>query len=85
MKKLFDKNGLLNIEDLIMNAPSFQKIMEDQLITEDEIKEQSERVINILKEIEEKFNEEQMELIRNLLAEVSVFVAITRKCEKNNV
>ena len=79
MKKLFDEKGLLNTEDLIMNAPSFQKIVEDQVITEEEIREQSERVANILKEIEEKCNDEQIELVRNLLAEVSVFVAITRK------
>jgi hypothetical protein len=62
-----------------MNAPSFQKIVEDQVITEEEIREQSERVANILKEIEEKCNDEQIELVRNLLAEVSVFVAISRK------
>lgn len=79
MKKLFDEKGLLNTEDLIMNAPSFQKIVEDQVITEEEIREQSERVANILKEIEEKCNDEQIELVRNLLAEVSVFVAITRR------
>jgi hypothetical protein len=79
MKKLFDEKGLLNTEDLIMNAPSFQKIVEDQVITEEEIREQSERVANILKEIEEKCNDEQIELVRNLMAEVSVFVAITRK------
>ena len=79
MKKLFDEKGLLNTEDLIMNAPSFQKIVEDQVITEEEIREQSERVANILKEIEEKCNDEQIELVRNLLAEVSVIVAISRK------
>ena len=79
MKKLFDEKGLLNTEDLIMNAPSFQKIVEDQVITEEEIREQSERVANILKDIEEKCNDEQIELVRNLLAEVSVFVAISRK------
>lgn len=79
MKKLFDEKGLLNTEDLIMNAPSFQKIVEDQVITEEEIREQSERVANILKEIEEKCNDEQIELVRNLMAEVSVFVAISRK------
>jgi hypothetical protein len=79
MKKLFDEKGLLNTEDLIMNAPSFQKIVEDQVITEEEIREQSERVANIIKEIEEKFDDEQIELVRKLLAEVSVFVAITRK------
>ena len=79
MKKLFDEKGRLNTEDLIMNAPSFQKIVEDQVITEEEIREQSERVANILKDIEEKCNDEQIELVRNLLAEVSVFVAISRK------
>lgn len=79
MKKLFDKNGLLNIEDIIMNTPSFQKIVEDSVITEEEIREQSERVANIIKEIEEKFDDEQIELVRKLLAEVSVFVTITRK------
>ena len=52
MNKLVDENGLLNTEDLIMNTPSFQKIIEDQVITREEIQEQSQRVVQILQEIE---------------------------------
>lgn len=79
MNKLVDENGLLNTEDLIMNTPSFQKIIEDQVITREEIQEQSQRVVQILQEIEKKCNNEQIELVRTLLAEVSVFVAICNK------
>lgn len=76
MKNLVDENGFLNVEDLIMNSPSFQKMMEDNTITEEEIQTQSDLVISLLTQLESTCSEEQKELLRKLLAEVCVLVGV---------
>lgn len=76
MTTLFDQYGALNIEELIVNQPSFLKIIEDGVVTKEEIQEQSDRVIAILKEIDLSFNDEQKTKIKELLAELSVLLAI---------
>ena len=76
MNTFFDEFGSLNIDDLILLQPSFQKIMEDGVVTEEEIAEQKERVIALLKEIEQNLTSEQIDKIRELLAEIVVLIAI---------
>lgn len=72
----FDEKGILNIDDIVVNNASFKKIMEDGIITEDEIKEQSEKVISILHSFEKKYSKEQLSEIKDLLAESSVLYAV---------
>lgn len=76
MNKIFDNNGTLDIEDIIVNHPSFIKIMEDGVVSDAEISEQSQKVIDTLHSLEDICNNEQIELIRNLVAEISVLVTI---------
>ena len=77
MKSLLDKYGNLNIEDIVANQPSFKHIIEDGIITEEEIEEQSQRVVAKIKEIEAIATPEVKEKMRELLAEMSVMVAIS--------
>lgn len=72
----FYQNGILNIDEAILNKESFKKIMEDGIVSEEEIKEQSEKVIGLFKDIENKFSEEQLRDIKDLLAETSVLYAV---------
>ena len=60
----FDETGLLNIDDIILQQPSFQKIMADGIVTEEELTEQSTRVITLLKSLEKDLSPEQVEKIR---------------------
>lgn len=66
----------MNIDEAILNKESFKKIMEDGIVSEEEIKEQSEKVIGLFKDIENKFSEEQLRDIKDLLAETSVLYAV---------
>ena len=50
----------------------FKKIMEDGIVTEQEVKEQSERIISILKSMEKNYTEEQQREIKELLVETGV-------------
>ena len=43
----FNEQGMLNLDEAVMNQPTFKKIMEDGIVTEQEIKEQSERIVSI--------------------------------------
>ncbi len=72
----FDKEGILDIDEMVVNNASFKNIMEDGVITEEEIKAQSDKVVAILHNMETQYSEEQLAEIKNLLAESSVLYAI---------
>ena len=72
----FNEVGILNIDEMVVNNASFKKIMEDGVITEDEIKTQSDKVIAMLHEIEAKYSKEQLEEIKSLIVESSVLYAV---------
>lgn len=76
MNTFFDEYGNLNIDDQIIQQPSFIKIMEDGIVTEEEVEEQKERVVSLLKNLEKNFSPEQIDQVRELLAEISVLVAV---------
>lgn len=76
MNTFFDESGGLNIDDLILQQPSFQKIMEDGVVTDEEVAEQKERVIALLKRFEQNSTSEQIDQVRELLAEISVLFAV---------
>ena len=72
----FNEKGILNIDEMIVNNASFKAIMEDEVITEEEIKAQSDKVVAMLHDMEAKYNEEQLAEIKNLLVETSVLYAV---------
>lgn len=72
----FNEEGILNIDEMVANNTSFKNIMEDGIITEEEIKAQSDKVVKLLHNMEAKYSEEQLSEIKNLLAESSVLYAI---------
>lgn len=82
MNTFFDESGGLNIDDLILQQPSFQKIMEDGIVTEEELLEQKERVIALLKKFEQNSTPEQIDQVRELLAEISVLIAVQNQCSE---
>lgn len=72
----FNEEGILNIDEMVVNNASFKAILEDGIITEEEIKAQSEKVVTMLHDMEAKYNEEQLAEIKSLLAESSVLYAV---------
>ena len=84
MNTFFEGEGILNIDDLIMNQHSFMKIIEDGIVTEDELREQSCTVINSLKDFERTASDEQIEKVRKLLAENCVLIAARSLFEKQS-
>ena len=72
----FNKEGILNIDEMVVNNASFKSIMEDGVVTEDEIKCQSDKVVAMLHDMEAKYSEEQLAEIKNLLVEAGVLYAV---------
>ena len=82
---ILNRQGLLNIDEMIVQEPSFQKIMEDGIVTDDELQKQTEIVIGLLRDVETRFKEEDQLLIKKLLAETYVLSAIYRYHEIQNI
>lgn len=75
----FDSEGSLNINELIANHPSYIKILEDNVVTDEELKSQSDIVLELFKKIDSVCNDEQKILIKELLIETNVLNAIYKK------
>lgn len=76
---------LQQIGDTVVQAESFQNIMADKVVTADELQEQSQRVIDLLKEVEHRFNEDDLALIMKLFAETNVLSAVYHYYELQNL
>lgn len=79
MNRLIDENGVLNIEDLLQNNASLQAILADNHITLEEKQAQFEKVASILRRIDEKCSDEEVELVRQLMAELSALIFICQQ------
>lgn len=73
MKKLFDEaNGLLLLDELVLSMPSYQKIIEDRMITDDEIMKQSNVVVDLLKQMDTNLSEKDRDLVLTAICEIAV-------------
>jgi len=73
---IFNEQGFIDIDEMIVQEPSFQKIMKDGVVTDGELREQTEAVINLLHEVENHLSEEDQLLVKKLFAETNVLSAI---------
>lgn len=78
---IFNEQGFLDIDEMIAQQPSFQKIMEDNVVTAEELRQQTDVVIALLHEVENRFSEEDQQLVKKLFAETNVLAAIYRYYE----
>lgn len=78
---IFNEQGFLDIDEMIAQEPTFQKIMEDGMVTDEELRQQTDVVINLLHEVENRFNEDDQLLVKKLFAETNVLSAIYRYYE----
>lgn len=69
---LLDKQGMLNLDEVVTSNPSWQKIMADGIVTSEELAEQASSVVALLRKIDDTFSDEQKQLVQSLLAEACV-------------
>lgn len=82
---IFNEQGFIDIDEMIAQEPSFQKIMEDGVVTDDELREQTEIVINLLHEVENRFSEDDQLLVKRLFTETNVLSGIYHYYELQNI
>ena len=82
---IFNEQGFIDIDEMIAQEPSFQKIMQDGIVTDDELQQQSERVINLLHEVENRLNEDDQLLVKKLFTETNVLSAIYHYYSLQNI
>lgn len=75
MDTLFDKNGILNIGDIVVNHKSYKSIMEDGIVTDDELKTQADATVVSLRRLQILCNEEQQSAIVDAISEMAVLFA----------
>ncbi len=71
----FNEEGILDLDGMVVENESFQHIMADGEITEEEVKLQAAKVVSLLHGMEAKYNEEQLAEIKNLLVESNALYA----------
>ena len=81
----FNEEGILNIDEMVVNNDSFKNIMEDGVVSEEEIKAQAEKVVAIFHDMEAKYSEEQLTEIKNLIVESSVLYAVYNYYSVQNI
>ena len=67
---IFNEQGFLDIDGMIAAQPSFQNIMADGIVTEEELHQQSDTVIGLMREVEDQA------FIKRLFAETNVLTTI---------
>ena len=72
----FNKQGIIDIDEMVGKEPSFQKIMDDDIVTDDELLKQSQLVIDLLHETEQRFSENDQEFIKRLFVEANVLSTV---------
>lgn len=81
----FNENGIFNLDEIVMEMPSFKKIMEDGAVTDCELSYQADRVSTLLQKVEESCTDEQAKLVRELLAEMSVLFSVYHYTELQTI
>lgn len=66
-----NKIDILDLESIMLDNPSLTKILEDGVVTEEEIMQQSQKVMTLAAELQEMCSEEQLKKIQSLLAEMN--------------
>lgn len=62
---------ILDLESVMMNNASLKKILEDGIVTGEEIMDQSAKVVALAEELEKVCSEDQLKLIQALMAEMN--------------
>jgi hypothetical protein len=71
----FDKNGIINLDEIVANSESFKKIMADGYVSDDELKQQAENVVQHLRNLESICSTEQLSAMKETIAELGVLFA----------
>jgi hypothetical protein len=77
MVKLFDDEmGFLRLDEIVLGMESFQSILADKVITDDEIITQANHVVELFRKIDSSLADQDKELVVNAVSELAVLYAL---------
>jgi hypothetical protein len=79
-KPWFDQEtGTLMLDEYVVEMDSYRRIVEDETITDDELVEQTQRVVSLLRQLEEALSPEAKAIATEALGELAVLNALQVK------
>ena len=79
-KPWFDpQTGILMLDQYVAEMDSYRRIVEDEVITDDELVEQTQRVASLLRRLEETLSPEAKAIATEALSELAVLNALQVK------
>jgi len=73
--------GFFTLDENVLVRPSFKSILEDNVVTDEEVREQADRTVALLKELDSKLGDDLRPLVTNVLCELMVLSAVERYAE----
>ena len=73
------ETGALLFDEYVSQRPSFRKVMEDGVVTDEEVTEQAHRVLSLLRSLEETLSPEARSVATDAFCELAVLYALERQ------
>jgi hypothetical protein len=78
------ESGALLLDEYVLARPSFRKVMEDGVVTDEEVTEQAHRVVSLMRSLETMLPPEARCVATDVLCEIAVLYALERQHETSN-
>jgi hypothetical protein len=76
----FDEaTGILKLDEYVQDMPSFLKVLEDGIVTDDELDRHAHRVLGLLQQLDERLPPDLRDLATETLCELAVLYALQRR------
>lgn len=72
------ESGVFRLDEVVLQRESFRKIMEDQVVTNEELAEQARRVVQQLKMVHDALPDNVRDQVLDLMAEMAVLYAVEK-------
>ena len=69
---------MFRLDEEIAKQPTFQKIMEDGIVSDEEVEQQSQLLISLMKKLEQDLSPEQLKEVEEVLTQAGVLYAISQ-------
>lgn len=80
VKSLFDaKTGVFNLDEHIVLRETFKRIMNDGVVTSEEVKQQGELVVALLKQLDNILDEKEKSLVVDAICEICILYSLSQK------
>jgi ferritin-like protein len=79
-KPWFDADtGVLKLDEYVAEMPSYQKIMADQVVTDEEVESHVQQVTGLLQRLDQSLPDDLKELATDALCKLAVLYALQRR------